>query len=178
MLTFSNGGTLSYLGACFCECPPSFAGLDCSLEVPQVRASLPITDAHYVTFDRHALTLANTKQVSVLVNQVEMQHIKILDGGGADRRGVATQDLDVGFRVIGMETNMQVMRMITVLVKGMKNRNMNKILATLGLRLNSDKKYLVEPTPYMPRGQTACGYTPTDQELNCNDDKLQRFLHD
>ena len=62
----------------------------------------------------------------------------------------------MGFRVIGMQTPLEVMRMVQILNTGMKKGNIQRLLAKRGLDLASNN-YLEPPTPHMPRGTTVSG---------------------
>ena len=178
-----NNGNRSYPGVCFCDCPPAFAGATCSREVAQVRAAIAIGGTHYVTFRRDAVLAALAEHVSVPANRVEIGHIRVL---GPSIRRVPTsqvpipktsmqaqhvfcassltctlapnskQVLDVGFRVVGMQTSLEVMRMVQILNRGMKNDNIQQLLAKRGLGLASNN-YLEPPTPHLPQGAKVCG---------------------
>jgi len=173
-LQCSNKGTRSYLGVCFCDCPPPFAGATCSREVSQVRAAIAIASSHYVTLKRELVLEAFAEATSVPVSSVEIGHVRLL--GSSSRRAPADQvlvprnlksyvyacepahllnlqqALDVGFRVVGMSTPLDVMRMVQILVRGMNSRNVQRMLQKRGLALKGEG-YLVPPTPYMPGGK-------------------------
>jgi hypothetical protein len=90
-LQCSNKGNRSYLGVCFCDCPPPFAGTTCSREAAQVRAAVAIESSHYVTFKRELILEAFAEAVSIPVSSVEIGHIRLLDS--SSRRSPADQVL-------------------------------------------------------------------------------------
>jgi len=90
-LQCSNKGNRSYLGVCFCDCPPPFAGTTCNRETAQVRAAIAIESSHYVTFKRELILEAFAEAVSIPVSSVEIGHIRLLDS--SSRRAPADQVL-------------------------------------------------------------------------------------
>jgi hypothetical protein len=108
------------------------------------------------------------------------------------------QVLDVGFRVVGLSSPLEMMRMVQILIRGMNSRNVLRMLQKRGLALKGEG-YLAPPTPHMPGGKVcsfifaclyvnvncmlacarliyesihweqACSDTPSDKELYCAD---------
>jgi len=77
----------------------------------------------------------------------------------------------VGFRVIGMSSPLEVMRMVQVLIRGMNSSNVLRMLQKRGLALKGEG-YLAPPTPHLPGGKVcsfifACACVHVNCTLAC-----------
>jgi len=167
LLDCRNGGIWPFLGSCFCDCPAPWAGVDCDLRMSQVRAAIEISSTHFVTFKADQLVAAIAENINMPKSHVEISHIRILDSGSG-RRAATDQVLDVGFRVVRLQTNLQLMRMVALLLEGMRQGNFQRMMYKLGVALHS-AKFREVPTAHTLDGNEACSYTPLDGQLDCND---------